>query len=80
MMSSSRRTSSTAYAGQVDRRRLHLHHAPPGDVDRQGGDVIEMRVRDEPGRRAHEVPRLGAQIEADLQFRDAPVGCTAARE
>ena len=45
-------------AGHVDRRRLHLHHAPAGDVDRQGGDVVEVRVRDEPGRRAHEVPRL----------------------
>src|SRR5204862_2611525 len=25
------------------------------------------------GRRAHEVPRLGAEVETDLQFRDAPV-------
>ena len=50
------------------RRRLHLHHAPAGDVDRQGGDVVEVRVRDEPGRRAHEVPRLGAEVEADLQL------------
>ena len=29
---------------------------------------------DQPGRRAHEVPRLGAEVEADLQLRDAPVG------
>ena len=51
-----------------------LHHAPAGDVDRQGGDVVEVGVREKPGRRAHEVPRLGAEVEADLQFGDAPVG------
>ena len=60
--------------GQVDRRRLHLHHPPAGDVDRQGGDVVQVRVRDEPGRRAHEVPGLGAEVEAELQLGNSPVG------
>ena len=61
------------FGRHVDRRRLHLHHPPAGDVDRQGGDVVEVRVRDEPGRRAHEVPRLAAEVEAELQFRHPPV-------
>ena len=32
--------------GQIDRGRLHLHHPPPGDIDRQGHDVVDVRVRD----------------------------------
>src|SRR5262245_48808503 len=32
-----------------------------------------MGMRDDPGRRAHEVPRLPAEVEADLEFRNAPV-------
>ena len=59
---------------QVDRRRLHLHHPPPGDVDRQRGDVVEVGVRDEPGRRRHEGPGLAAQVEAQLQLGHPPVG------
>src|SRR5262249_19545584 len=58
---------------QVQAGRLHAHHAAAGDVDGQGGDVVEVRVRDEPGRRAHEVPGLGAEGEADFQLGDAPV-------
>ena len=50
---------------QVDHRRRHLHHPPPGHVHRQGDDVVEMAVRDEPRFGAHERPRLGAQIEAE---------------
>ena len=64
---------SMAVLRQVDRRRLHLHHPPPGDVDRQGDEVVDVGVRDEPGGRAHERPRLGAQIEADLELRDPPI-------
>ena len=30
-------------------------------------------MRDAPGRRAHEVPRLGAEIEAELQLRNPPI-------
>ena len=59
-----------ALGRDVDHRRLHLHHPPPGDVHRQGRDVVEVRVRDEPRRRAHEVPRLRAEVEADVQFRE----------
>ena len=59
---------------QVDRRRLHLHHPPPGDQDRQRGDVVEMRVADEPVRRGHERPGLAAQVEAQLQLGHPPVG------
>ena len=59
---------------EINVGRRHAHHAPAGDVDRQGGDVIEVSMREQPGRRAHEVPRLGAEVEADLQFGDAPVG------
>jgi hypothetical protein len=58
---------------QVERRRFHAHHASARDVDRQRRDVVEMRVRHEPGRRSHEIPGLSAQIEAQLQLRDAPV-------
>ena len=36
-------------------------------------------MRDEPGRRAHEVPRLGAEVEAELQLRDAPVATAPPR-
>ena len=32
-----------------------------------------MRVRDEPGLRPHEAPRLDAQIKAKAQFRNPPV-------
>ena len=60
--------------GQVDRGRLHLHHPPPRHVDRQRRQVVEVGVRDEPGRRRHERPRLAAQVEAELQLGDSPVG------
>ncbi len=59
--------------GQIDGRRLHLHQPPPRDVDGQGGHVVQVRVRNEEHARAHEVPRLGAQVEAELQLRDSPV-------
>src|SRR5205814_662047 len=59
--------------GQNDLGRLHLHHAPAGDVHGQGGDMIEVRVRHQPSRRAHEVPRVSAEVETDLQLRNAPV-------
>src|SRR5205085_1705766 len=52
--------------GKIDGWRLHLHHPPPGDVDRKGGDMVEMGVRNQPGGSAHEVPRLGAEVEAEL--------------
>ena len=35
--------------------------------------MVQVRVCDEAGRRAHEVPRLAAEIEIELQFIDAPV-------
>ena len=59
--------------GQVDHRRLHLHHPPPRHVDRQGDQVVHVGVRDEPRGRAHERPRLRPQIEADLQLRNPPI-------
>ena len=59
--------------GQVDHRRVHLHHPPPGNIDRQVDDVVHVRVRDKPRRRAHERPGLGAEIEAQLELRDPPI-------
>ena len=51
-------TASTAVDRQVDRGRLHLHHPPPGHVDRQRREVVEVGMRDEPVRRRHERPGL----------------------
>ena len=59
--------------GQVDCRGLHLHHPAPGDVNRQGRHMIEMRVRDKPAGRAHERPGMCPQVETELEFRNAPI-------
>ena len=58
---------------QIDGGRFHLHHPPPGDVDRQRRDVVEVGVGNEPGARGHEAPRLASQIEAQLELRNPPV-------
>ena len=55
-----------------DERRFHLHHPPPGDVGRQGADVVEVGVRDEPVGHAHEVPRVRTNVEPDLEFGHPP--------
>ena len=36
--------------------------------------MIEMGVRDEPGGRPHERPRLPPQIETDFELGHAPIG------
>ena len=59
---------------QVNHRRVHLHHPPPGDIDRQVDDMVHVRVRDKPRRRAHECPRLGAEIKAKLELGNPPIG------
>ena len=33
--------------GDVDRGRVHLHHPPSRDKDRQGGHVVQVTVGDE---------------------------------
>ena len=35
--------------------------------------MIHVRVRNEPIRRTHKRPRLGAEIEAELVFRNSPI-------
>jgi len=35
--------------------------------------VVEVGVGDEPGLRAHEVPRLGPEVEPELEFGHPPV-------
>ena len=67
-------------ARHVDRRRLHPHHPPPRHVDGQGRDVVEVRVREEPVRRAHERPRLHTQVEPELHLGDPPVRLHRRRE
>ena len=62
------------FGRHVDDRRRHFHHPPAGDVHRQRHDVVQVAVRDEPRFGAHERPRLGAQVEAELQLGKPPVG------
>ncbi len=35
--------------------------------------MVQVGVRYQPGRRAHEIPGLGAQVKTDFQFGNAPV-------
>jgi hypothetical protein len=58
----------------VDHRRRHLHHSPACNVHGQRDDVVQMAVRHEPRLCSHERPWLRAQVEAQLQLRESPVG------
>ena len=62
------------FGRHVNHGRRHFHHPPAGDVHRQRHDVVQVAVRDEPRFGAHERPRLGAEIEAQLQLGEPPVG------
>ena len=73
MISISFFTSSSASAGTYIGRRLHLHHPPAGDVHRQRRDVVQVGVRDEPRRRAHEVPRAARRGRS----RSSVPGCAS---
>ena len=35
--------------------------------------MVEVRVGDAPGGRAHEVPGLGAEVEAELELGNSPI-------
>ena len=59
---------------KINRGRFHLHHPPPRNVDWQGGNMIQMSVRNEPGWCTHEGPGLSSQVESQFEFGDAPVG------
>ena len=59
---------------EVNRRRLHLHHPPAGNKDRDRRQMIEVRVGDEKRRRAGEGPRAAAELKTKLQLLDPPIG------
>src|SRR5262249_59025387 len=60
---------------QVDGRRLHLHHPAAGDVDRQGGEVVQVRVGGSEERRVGE----GGGVEGGAWRVDEGEGSQQAR-
>ncbi len=57
---------------QINARRFHFHHPAPRDISRQRKQMIHVRMGYEPLRSSHETPRLGPEIETELQLRETP--------
>ncbi len=59
---------------KVNHWRGNFHHATPGDVAGKHRQVVQMRMRDEPVRGPHELPRLRAKVESKAELGNVPEG------
>ncbi len=57
---------------KVNHRRGHFHHAPSRNVVGKHRQVVQVRMRDEPVRGPHEIPRLGAKVESKMKLGNVP--------